>query len=424
MKSEDAQSRDCSDVEGSQRQSTETNHSCKQSGVQWLGNIPTHWEIAPLKRLIDIRNGRDHKTVEQDDGYPVIGSGGPFAFASEYLYDGEAVLIGRKGTIDRPLHVKGRFWTVDTMYWSKIRSGVCGRFAYYVATTIPFSYYSTSTALPSITKGALDANPVALPPFLEQKAIADFLDCETARIDLLIEKKQRFLNVAKARVDALVDYAISDGELPKLRFENVADRQYRPVDLSEHDELVRLGLYNRGRGIFKKPAADEEGMGDSNFHFVQKGDLVLSGQFAWEGAVALATEEEDGCVVSHRYPVYRAKEGINTAYLLGVFRSDFGDFLLNQSSHGSAGRNRPLNTWRLGKEKLPIPSMKLQLAVDQALKFERELKNKTEQSISLLNEAKAALIKAAVTGQIDVTTYYKQGRADRRLDEIEEAMQA
>lgn len=95
--------------------------------------------MAPYKRLVDIQNGRDHKHVEQDDGYPVIGSGGPFTFASEYLYDGESVLLGRKGTIDKPLYISGRFWTVDTMYWTKIRPGICGRFAYYAATTIPFA---------------------------------------------------------------------------------------------------------------------------------------------------------------------------------------------------------------------------------------------------------------------------------------------
>lgn len=265
---------------------------------------------------------------------------------------------------------------------------------------------------------------VNFPDLATQKAITDFLDRETARIDQLIEKKQRFLGLTAKRIDALVDEAISDPTVPRLRFENVVRRMQRPVVLSEHEELVRLGLFNRGRGMFMKPAADEEGMGDSSFYFVRAGDLILSGQFAWEGAVALATEEEEGCVVSHRYPVFRGKDGINTAYLLGLLRSGFGDFLLNESSRGSAGRNRPLNTWRLGKEKVPIPSRELQETVDRALAFERQLKKKTEYSISLLTEARAALITAAVTGQIDVATWGKQGQTDRHLDEIEEAMQA
>ncbi|MBO7820333.1 restriction endonuclease subunit S [Burkholderia pseudomallei] len=133
----------------------------KESGVPWLGDLPAHWRVSPFKHLVDIQNGADHKSVEQPDGFPVIGSGGPFTFASDYLYDGEAVLLGRKGTIDKPLYVTGKFWTVDTMYWSKIQPGTCGKFAYYTALTIPFGYYSTNTALPSMTKSALNAHLVA-----------------------------------------------------------------------------------------------------------------------------------------------------------------------------------------------------------------------------------------------------------------------
>lgn len=258
----------------------------------------------------------------------------------------------------------------------------------------------------------------------QQLEVVDFLDRETYRLDQLINKKQKFLELASRRIDALVDKAVSDKQVPRIRFENVVRRMHRPATLSEHDELVRLGLFNRGRGIFKKPAADEEGMGDSSFYFVKEGDLILSGQFAWEGAVALATAEEEGCVVSHRYPVFRGKDGMNTAYLLGLFRSGFGDFLLNEASRGSAGRNRPLNTWRLGKEEIPIPSRELQEAVDRALAFERKLKKKTEQSIRLLDEARLALITSAVTGEIDVAKWGKQGLADRRLEEIEEALRA
>ncbi len=92
----------------------------KDSGVSWLGEVPAHWEISGLKHLLDIQNGADHKAIESESGYPVIGSGGPFAFAEKFIYDGESVLLGRKGTIDKPLYVNGKFWTVDTMYWSKV----------------------------------------------------------------------------------------------------------------------------------------------------------------------------------------------------------------------------------------------------------------------------------------------------------------
>jgi type I restriction enzyme S subunit len=303
---------------------------------------------------------------------------------------------------------------------------VVGRYLFWSLQSKPtrdaLSIAATGVTRFGLTLDAMKDIQVPVPDQDTQKAIADFLDRETARIDQLIEKKQRFLMGASSRITALVDVAISDPDVPRIRFENVTHRVARHANLSDHGELVRLGLYNRGRGIFKKPAADEEGMGASDFFFVKAGDLILSGQFAWEGAVALATDTEEGCVVSHRYPIYRGRSGVKTAYLLGLLRSGFGNFLLNEASRGSAGRNRPLNTWRLGKEKIPIPDSSLQEAVEHAVVFERRLKLKTEESIDRLRELRSALITAAVTGQIDVATWRKRGRTDRQLDRIEEAL--
>lgn len=92
----------------------------KDTGVEWLGEVPGHWDIKRLKHLATIQNGCDYKHIQIDsEGYPVIGSGGEFARASEYLYKGESVLLGRKGTIDRPLYINGAFWPVDTMFYTE-----------------------------------------------------------------------------------------------------------------------------------------------------------------------------------------------------------------------------------------------------------------------------------------------------------------
>ncbi|MBL8618732.1 MAG: restriction endonuclease subunit S [Deltaproteobacteria bacterium] len=181
----------------------------KPSGVEWLGEVPAHWEVVPLKHLAEVENGRDHKDLEVEEGYPVYGSGGQFAYASSYLYDGESVLLGRKGTIDRPLYVSGRFWTVDTMYWTCVRPTASARFLYFSALNIPFGYYSTNTALPSMTKGVLASNPLSVPPLSEQEAIATFLDAETARIDALIAEADKGSALLRERRAALIAAAVT-----------------------------------------------------------------------------------------------------------------------------------------------------------------------------------------------------------------------
>ena len=144
-------------------------------------------------------------------------------------------------------------------------------------------------------------------------------------------------------------------------------------------------------------------MGESDFFWVKEGDLIISGQFAWEGAVALADKEDEGCVVSHRYPVIRGKDGVAlTEYLFGLLCTKHGDFLLNENSRGAAGRNRPLNISTLVKEKIPVPSMWVQEAVARAVHSRKALLKEIAKAIDLLQERRTALISAAVTGKIDV----------------------
>jgi len=182
----------------------------KHSGVEWLGDTPEHWDVLPLKRLASIENGRDYKHVEvESEGYPVIGSGGPFAMASEFLFKGKSVLLGRKGTIDKPLYIDGEFWPVDTMFYTKIDSEADAKFVYYTALTIPFNLYSTNTALPSMTQEDLSSNKASCPGNQEQSAIATFLDRETTRIDDLMGRTKKSIELLKERRSALITAAVT-----------------------------------------------------------------------------------------------------------------------------------------------------------------------------------------------------------------------
>lgn len=177
----------------------------KPSGIEWIGDIPNDWEICKLKRCLTIQNGLDYKSVRDDNGeFPVIGSGGQFDFASNYLYDGESVLFGRKGTINKPLYVNGKFWTVDTMFYSMIKPNACGKFIFYSATTIPFDFYSTATAVPSMTQRDLINHYLVLPPLSKQRIIADYLDSKCSQIDKYITEKQNIIQKLDAYKKSLI----------------------------------------------------------------------------------------------------------------------------------------------------------------------------------------------------------------------------
>lgn len=181
----------------------------KNSGVEWLGDVPAHWDVKRLKFLAKIQNGADYKHIEANEGYPVIGSGGQFAYASCYLYKGESVLLGRKGTIDKPLYINGSFWTVDTMYYTEIFKNTYPKFLYYLTLTVDFERYSTQTALPSMTQMALNNLTFVIPDYEEQTTIADYLDQETAKIDRLCDTVNQTIGRLKEYRTALITQAVT-----------------------------------------------------------------------------------------------------------------------------------------------------------------------------------------------------------------------
>lgn len=185
--------------------------SYKDSGIEWIGKIPSHWGIIPLKRIMQIRNGQDYKLYTDNDRYPVIGSGGCFAYCSRFLYDGEALLLGRKGTIDKPLYIKGRFWVVDTMFYAVPKIALNVRYCYYQALTIPFDKYSTSTALPSMTQTDLGYHIFCLPPFVEQQAIVAYLDKRCSEIDKAIATQQKRIALLQELKQSIITHAVTQG---------------------------------------------------------------------------------------------------------------------------------------------------------------------------------------------------------------------
>jgi len=181
----------------------------KDSGVEWIGKIPKHWEVKKLKYILKINNGQDYKHIVADDGYPVIGSGGEFAKASEYLYDGEVLLLGRKGTINKPLYFIGKFWTVDTMFYAVVKNEYITKFMYYSSLSIPFNYYSTSTALPSMTQFNLNNHQVSIPSKQEQQEIIDFIENQISKIDNVIDLQQKQIDKLKEYKTSLIEAIVT-----------------------------------------------------------------------------------------------------------------------------------------------------------------------------------------------------------------------
>jgi len=247
---------------------------------------------------------------------------------------------------------------------------------------------------------------IPIPPKEEQAKIAAFLNYKLAKIDRFIRKKRLLLNLNVERRKSFTSDIIKNDAIRFLRLSSVTRFEERPIGRNDDETYIPIGLYNRGRGIFHKAQTFGKDLGDSTFYYIKEGDVILSGQFAWEGAVALASSADENCIASHRYPVLNCDlDIIKPEYLYSYFTISEGFLLLDLHSRGAAGRNRPLNPRRLVKEKIPIPSIELQEELAEIYHNEVKLKATVLNEIKIVEEYKTALIAEAVTGKIDVRDF-------------------
>lgn len=116
--------------------------------------IPEGWGVEKLSHFLTIKNGKDHKHL-QDGKFAVYGSGGIMRTVADYLYSGESILFPRKGTLNNVMYVNEKFWTVDTMFYSEVNKNNSALYVFYSVKDIDFNKLNTGTGVPSMTSSIL-----------------------------------------------------------------------------------------------------------------------------------------------------------------------------------------------------------------------------------------------------------------------------
>ncbi|MFP6189841.1 restriction endonuclease subunit S [Helicobacter pylori] len=154
--------------------------------------LPSNWQKVRLGDILTLKHGRDYKNFKLGN-IPVYGSGGYMLSINNFLHNGESVCIGRKGTIDKPIYLNGKFWVVDTLFYSYSFKKSIPKFIFYAFSIIKWSNYNEATGVPSLTKMTISNIEIPLPPLNEQIAIANILsdlDYYLCSLDALILKKE------------------------------------------------------------------------------------------------------------------------------------------------------------------------------------------------------------------------------------------
>ncbi|MFB2588847.1 restriction endonuclease subunit S [Acinetobacter sp. c1-l78] len=432
----------------------------KSSGVAWLGDIPSHWEVKKCKYIFEFSGGLNiTKANLIDKGIPCVNYG---EVHSKYGFEVDPALHELKCVSNDYLNThpnavikKGDFVFADT---SEDYEG-SGNFTHLNSDIVTFAGYHTVVARQnihnhrflayvfdsqkfrnqiqnsvsgvkvfSITQAILKNSFIWFPDHQEQQAIVNFLDEKTDHIDRLIDKQQQLINKLAEQRTAIISHAVTKGLNPNSPMKNSGVEWLG--DIPEHWEVKRLKyLVSCNDDVLsEKTDADyeinyidissvslTEGVKHKEhllFHkspsrarrIVIKGDVIISTVRTYLKAIAQIEEESDNLIVSTGFAVLRSKENLFDKFLGYWVQSEI---IISKIMANSNGVSYPaINATDIVK--LPIVSLPLneQQAIvnylDEKTANIDKMTQATKSTIDKLKEYRSALITQAVTGKIDV----------------------
>ena len=405
----------------------------KDSGIEWIGEIPEGWSIAQLKRFVIVNNGREieNEIYRSDSAIPVYGSGGVFKYTDSFMYDGKSVLFGRKGTLGKPLYVEGRFWTVDTMYFLTFKGGLHPKYNYYQLSAFDWEPHITKTALPSVVASEIVACSFPFPSLPEQQKIADFLDAECARIDAVIEQTRASIEEYKKLKQSVITQAVTKGIRPGRKMKDsgvewigeipeewtlyitkaIAKRIVVGVVIKPADYFDDTGTVPFLRGINVK----EYRVNNSPMVYINETtNQILSKSVVHAGDIlvvrdgsigvsAAVPEEYDGANVVSMI-IVTCNDLVLPDYLCYSLNSDVGKTQFNLSKIGTALTHTSVHS--VSNLLHVVPPIEEQIEIKNAIKsklnfFDNLIRSK-ETIISELESYKKCLIYEYVTGKKEV----------------------
>jgi type I restriction enzyme S subunit len=224
-----------------------------------------------LKELMQIKYGKDHKHLA-DGIYPLYGSGGIMRFVEKPLYEEESILIPRKGTLSNLFYLDKPFWSVDTMFYSKINKELTfPKYLYYTLKTFDLASLNVGSAVPSLTTEVLNEVLVSIPTLSTQKSISEILSSLDDKIELNNKINQELETLAQI----LFKQWFVDFEFPNENGEPYKSSGGEMVD-------TELGEIPKGWKV--------ETIGKLDLYI---SDLVANGSFASIKENVVTTENED-----------------------------------------------------------------------------------------------------------------------------------
>jgi type I restriction enzyme S subunit len=220
------------------------NVKLKPSGVEWIGDIPEHWEVRKLKHIAAMKSG-DNLTSEQivEVGeYPVYGGNGLRGYFNRFNKEGKYLLVGRQGALCGNVHrVDGKFWATEHAVVTDVNRKFSVDWYYYMLTVMNLNQYSESAAQPGISVEKIQNLRTALPSLEEQKTLVSYIEKETATIDYTITRAKREIELMREYRDRLiVDVVTGQVDVRGIEVPEIVDEELLTLeeDSTESDDVI------------------------------------------------------------------------------------------------------------------------------------------------------------------------------------------
>ncbi|TCT22035.1 restriction endonuclease subunit S [Thiobaca trueperi] len=399
----------------------------KDSGVEWLGEVPEHWIAAKLKWHASIFSGSDQK--HEDGIFPLYGANGIIGSTRDATKSCPRVLIGRVGSAGAVNYAMGKYGVSDNVLIIDNDEHINSRYCYYWIGNQDFSICVSKTAQPLLTASQISDFAFPLPTVSEQEVIATFLDYETAKIDALIAEQQRLINLLKEKRQAVISHAVTKGlnpdapmkdsgiewlgEVPEhwevLKIRRIAASvetggtpSYEPPSTEIEDGVVWYTPGDFGGAMLLKKSArkiTKEAVASGEARLFPAHSVLIVSIGATLGKVGYIEEPASSNQQINAVIPQKLIDGYFLAYSLSV-KSEVMRFLSNASTIGI------MNQEKTKEILLGVPPLEEQLNIAAFLDRETAkldaLTAEAQTAIILLQERRTALISAAVTGKIDV----------------------
>lgn len=187
------------------------NVKMKDSGVDWIGEIPEGWEVRSLKTMMSIQRGHDLTAEQFNKGdFPVYGSGGLMGFHDAKTTKAPSIVIGRSGSVGKLQYVEEDFWAHNTTIYLTDNKGNDTKYLYYLLKSIDLSALATQTAVPTLDrKNILSYKVVCCLDYEEQHLITRYLEFSLSKIDSLITSINKKISLLQERKQIIINEVVT-----------------------------------------------------------------------------------------------------------------------------------------------------------------------------------------------------------------------